>query len=51
MPVQLFSECYNKINKKYKGRDNQMEDTYLKSKKILIVDDEESLRKMLITIL
>lgn len=28
-----------------------MKDTYLKSKKVLIVDDEESLRSMLITIL
>jgi CheY-like chemotaxis protein len=28
-----------------------MNDTYLKSKKILIVDDEECLRSMLITIL
>ena len=28
-----------------------MNDTYLKSKKVLIVDDEESLRSMLITIL
>lgn len=28
-----------------------MKDTYLESKKILIVDDEESLRRMLITIL